>query len=175
MSFNFKSLMRGFLCAPLFIIFSSICISCPSVCTAEWSPNVIDLPDSHLTRYLNSFDDEADKCRNSAACNYKNILDTKLCWGYEQDDSCPNHLGKLYSFYYKVLQLFYVIFNNNFLIAGYSNAHCPDHHRGWSDSKSQQQQTFFDQADFGFVKQQRESKATICKSSNPVSFHYIIL
>ena len=57
-------------------------------------------------------------------------------------------------------------------MVGYSNAHCPDHHRGWSDSKSQQQQTFFDQADFGFVNQQRETKATICKPSDPVSFNY---
>ena len=82
--------MRGRLGLPLFIIFSLIYKTC--LASAEWAPELIDLPDSHMTRYLNSFDDEADKCRASASCSYKNILDTKLCWGYEQ--YCPNHLGK---------------------------------------------------------------------------------
>nr|CAG4639012.1 EOG090X02IK [Daphnia magna]SVE82963.1 EOG090X02IK [Daphnia magna] len=62
--------------------------------------------------------------------------DTGLCWGYETN--CPQHLG-------------------------YSNAHCPGDHKGWVSSKNQQLQTFINQADFGFVKQQILSKTTMCE------------
>nr|SVE91644.1 EOG090X02IK [Daphnia sinensis] len=79
---------------------------------------------------------EAQKCRNSNSCIYKNVLDTGLCWGYETN--CPQHLG-------------------------YSNANCPGDHKGWVSSKHQQLQTFFNQADFGFVKQQILSKTTMCE------------
>ncbi|XP_059352705.1 EGF domain-specific O-linked N-acetylglucosamine transferase-like [Daphnia carinata] len=102
----------------------------------EWSPETIDLPHSHLTRFLNVLTDEAQKCHNSNSCIYKNVLDTGLCWGYETN--CPQHLG-------------------------YSNAHCPGDHKGWVSSKHQQLQTFINQADFGFVKQQILSKTTMCE------------
>ncbi|XP_046439700.1 EGF domain-specific O-linked N-acetylglucosamine transferase-like [Daphnia pulex] len=102
----------------------------------EWSSKILDLPDSHITRYLNTFKDEGEKCRNSESCIYQHILETGLCWGYEEN--CPDHLG-------------------------YSNAHCPGDHKGWVSSKSQQLQTFINQADFGFVKQQLQSKTVMCK------------
>ena len=108
---------------------------------SEWSPKFLDLPDSHITRYLNSFKEEAAKCRKSSSCAFHSILDTKLCWGYEAD--CPHHLG-------------------------YSNAHCPGDHKGWVNSKSQQLQTFFNQADFGFVKQQIQTKTVICTPMSSV-------
>nr|CAG4650805.1 EOG090X02IK [Simocephalus serrulatus]SVE94121.1 EOG090X02IK [Simocephalus serrulatus] len=89
-----------------------------------------------MTRYLNSFKDEAEKCHRSNSCVYRNILGTGLCWGYEPD--CLPHLG-------------------------YSNANCPGDHKGWVSSKPQQLQTFLNQADFGFISQQRQSKKVICK------------
>ncbi len=121
-------------------IFFVFVISTEVVC--EWSPKSIDLPDSHITRYLNSFKDEAEKCRSSSSCVFRNILDANLCWGYEAD--CPHHLG-------------------------YSNAHCPGDHKGWVNSKPQQLQTFINQADFGFVKQQIQTKTVICEPSASVS------
>nr|CAG4636842.1 EOG090X02IK [Ceriodaphnia reticulata]SVE72818.1 EOG090X02IK [Ceriodaphnia reticulata] len=77
-------------------------------------------------------------CRKSSSCVFRNILDTNLCWGYETD--CPNYLG-------------------------YSNANCPGDHKGWVNSKPQQLQTFFNQADFGFVKQQIQTKTVMCEPS----------
>lgn len=108
----------------------------------DWSPKGLDLPDSHITRYLNLFKDEAEKCHRSNSCVYRNILGTGLCWGYEPD--CPQHLG-------------------------YSSANCPGDHKGWVSSKPQQLQTFINQADFGFVSQQRQSKKVICKPRANVS------
>jgi hypothetical protein len=77
---------------------SQITFLIPTQVVGEWSPNLLDLPDSHLTRFLNTFKDEAEKCRDSNSCIYRNILETGLCWGYETN--CPQHLG-------------------------YSSAHCP--------------------------------------------------
>nr|SVE74066.1 EOG090X02IK [Daphnia barbata] len=102
----------------------------------EWLPETLNLPSSHVTRYLNTFKDEAEKCYSSNSCMYRNVLDTGLCWGYETN--CSHHLG-------------------------YSSAHCPGDHKGWVSSKAQQLQTFFSQADFGFVKQQIQSKTVMCE------------
>nr|CAG4640694.1 EOG090X02IK [Eulimnadia texana] len=67
------------------------------------------------------------------------ILGTKLCWGYEAD--CPKHLG-------------------------YSDAHCPGDHKGWVKSKSQQYETFFNQADFGYVRNQIKSQFDVCRPTD---------
>nr|CAG4634660.1 EOG090X02IK [Alona affinis] len=91
-----------------------------------------------MSRYLNAFQDEASKCRTSeSSCSmFRGILDTGLCWGYEAD--CPEHLR-------------------------YSDPRCPGDHKGWVSSKEQQLKTFFDQADFGYVAQQINSKAVLCQ------------
>lgn len=67
-----------------------LAIACSFV-YAEWTPELLNLPDSHMTRYLNALEDQAGECRNSVDCVFKTILSSKLCWGYEHD--CPNHLG----------------------------------------------------------------------------------
>lgn len=120
-----------------------IIISLLKSVNCEWDSNVLDLPDSHMTRHLNSFKDEAEKCRHSTSCNYHGVLNTGLCWGYEKD--CPPHLA-------------------------YSNANCPGDHKGWVNSKSQQLQTFINQADFGFVKQQIQSMKILCEPRSRVSY-----
>jgi len=115
----------------------------------EKFPDSINIPKSHITRHLNTFYDEAEKCQDDVECSFKNILNTKLCWGYEPD--CPPHLG-------------------------YSNAKCPGDHKGWVNTKSQQLQTFFDQADFGYVRKQRESKKMLCQPLDKVrlgNFEYL--
>lgn len=113
-----------------------------------WSLKDVDLPDSHMTRYLNSFRDEALNCEESDSCSrFHNILGTGLCWGYEEN--CLQHLA-------------------------YSDPKCPDDHKGWVSSKAHQLKTFYEQADFGFVKQQIQTKAEICRPENPVKFFYFI-
>jgi protein O-GlcNAc transferase len=124
-------------------LISQITLLIPTEVVGDWSPKILDLPESHVTRYLNTFKDEAENCRNSKSCVYQNILETGLCWGYEKN--CPEHLG-------------------------YSSAHCPGDHKGWVSSKPQQLQTFINQADFGFVKQQLQSKTVLCKPRLDVSF-----
>lgn len=124
----------------LFIIGFVYCTKCV---LANWSTESLNLPDAQITRYLNSFPEEGAKCRSNRSCKYRSVLDSGLCWGYEV--GCTKHLG-------------------------YSNANCPGDHKGWVASKSQQLDTFFKQTDFGFIKQQIQSKKTICKAVKPVSF-----
>ena len=102
---------------------------------SEWDRESYNLPDSHVTRFLNTFAEVGEKCRISDKCIFKSVLDTGLCWGYEAD--CMPQLG-------------------------YSDAHCPGDHKGWVASKSQQLKTFFKQADFGYIKQHLDTKITLC-------------
>ena len=108
---------------------------------SETFPDSVNLPNAHMTRYLNTFYDEADRCRNADNCVYKNMLNTSLCWGYES--GCQPHLA-------------------------YSNAHCPGDHKGWVTTKYQQHLTFFEQADFGYVRKQRKSKKILCQPQKKV-------
>lgn len=101
----------------------------------------VNIPKSHMSRHLNTFHEEMKLCRLDENCGLRNTLDAKLCWGYESD--CPSHLG-------------------------YSNAHCPGDHKGWVNTKSQQLQTFFEQADFGYIKKQRGSKKVLCHPQSQV-------
>nr|CAG4641526.1 EOG090X02IK [Eurycercus lamellatus] len=128
-------IMKALKTSPIII---SLLLLISGVTCVSWVPEDIDLPDSHLTRYLNTFEDEANKCRSSDACIYKTVLNTSLCWGYEDD--CPHHLG-------------------------YSDAKCPGDHKGWVNSKQQQRKTFFDQADFGYIKQQINTREGICNAA----------
>nr|CAG4645397.1 EOG090X02IK [Lynceus sp. MCZ IZ 141354] len=102
----------------------------------EWNPNKINLPDSHMTRYLNAFPEEAKKCQNSSHCISKNIIGTGLCWGYEQN--CPSHLS-------------------------YSQPVCNGDHRGWVQTKEAQVESFYKQADFGYVKDHINGMKVICQ------------
>lgn len=124
------------------IIFNLIALLVSQMVSSEWSTNNLDLPDSHITRFLNSFKEEAEKCASSDSCVFQNILNTGLCWGYE--NKCPKHLR-------------------------YSDAKCPNDHKGWVTSKSQQLNMFDEQADFGFIKQQIKTKTLLCEPKTAVS------
>ncbi|XP_046991623.1 EGF domain-specific O-linked N-acetylglucosamine transferase isoform X1 [Schistocerca americana] len=96
----------------------------------------INLPDEHIPYYFSSFNDIAEKCRTSDQCPYKEYLDVKACWGYEQ--GCK-------------------------LQESYSMPLCPGDHRGWVKSKQDQLQTFYTQGDFGYVRQQLEEMMVMCE------------
>lgn len=85
----------------------------------------IDLPESHLAPYFNSFPEFAKKINETSNGPYKEFLssekyDRDACWGYEY--SCKKPL--------------------------YSHT-CPGNHTGYVESKEAQLDVFYDQADFG--------------------------
>jgi len=105
----------------------------------ERFPDLFNIPNSHMTRHLNTFFDDGERCRDDVNCSFNDKVNNELCWGYEPD--CPPHHG-------------------------YSTARCPGDHKGWVSTKAQQLQTFFEQADFGYVRKQRESKKILCQPHN---------
>src|SRR5437879_3863255 len=61
-----------------------------------------------------------------------------LCWGYE------NGCDRLYH-----------------------EPQCPESSQGWSKSKMEQKKTFFNQADFGYIKERRSEMDFICRPHPP--------
>lgn len=49
---------------------------------------------------------------------------------------------------------------------------CPGPETGWAPTKRDQIDTFYEQGDFGYVKQQREEITHMCEPINQVIFHY---
>ncbi|XP_020711618.2 EGF domain-specific O-linked N-acetylglucosamine transferase isoform X2 [Athalia rosae] len=96
----------------------------------------INLPENQLKYYFNSFPTIAEKCRNDPECPYKDHLDSKACWGYE-DDCRPEN--------------------------SYSIPKCPGDHKGWVATKQAQLDTFYTQGDFGYVRDQRKEMMIICE------------
>lgn len=100
----------------------------------------INLPEEHLQYYFSSFPDEAKKCIDGPDCPFKNHLNKNKCWGYEP----------------------YCKWDNQ-----YSIPSCPGDHRGWVKTKFDQQNTFYTQADFGFIKQQIKEMMVMCEPLFP--------
>jgi EGF domain-specific O-GlcNAc transferase len=50
---------------------------------------------------------------------------------------------------------------------------CPGPETSWAPTKRDQIDTFYDQGDFGYVKQQREEITYMCEPINQVNLHYI--
>lgn len=89
----------------------------------------IDLPDSHVPYYLHNFPDIASQCEVAkSSCPYQRLVQnpaeqpSKVCWGYEAD--CNR--------------------NNSF-----SSPRCPGTQIGWTETKGQHVDIFYEQADFG--------------------------
>lgn len=96
----------------------------------------INLPEDLLPYYFNQFPSIPKECQKDDNCPYKKHIGSKKCWGYESNCSRSNQ---------------------------YSLPRCPGDHRGWVKSKFDQQNTFFYQADFGYVKQQIEEMKLYCE------------
>lgn len=96
----------------------------------------INLPNEHLPYYFTSYPKVAEACEKDNECPYKEYLHKNKCWGYEYN--CEQERQ-------------------------YSMPRCPGDHRGWVKSKADQENTFFTQADFGYIKQQLREMKVICE------------
>lgn len=83
-----------------------------------------NLPSDHLIRYLNTF----PTLKRQLPAN-ETVIRTKsrACWGHERNCSPETR---------------------------FQTPHCPGEHTGWAPSKEAQVQTFYYQADFGYIQQQ---------------------
>jgi protein O-GlcNAc transferase len=96
-----------------------------------------DLPVQHLPFYLhNRPAHELESCRQDDHC--QDISSSQVnssCWGYEDDCSPDKRFFK---------------------------TNCPGDSENWAKSKKEQEDLFFDQADFGYVKQIRRQVRSFC-------------
>lgn len=61
----------------------------------EYDYNSIDLPESQLPYYFNSFPKVTEQCLSNSSCIYRTLLtsddyDHRKCWGYEPNCSMEN-------------------------------------------------------------------------------------
>lgn len=100
----------------------------------------VNLPTEHLVRYFNTFPSIKHECLNSRNCPYSQILKNPsikdACWGYEKNCRPPNN---------------------------FQTPVCLGDHTGWVQNKQAQLDTFFYQADFGYVKQQISEMTMMCE------------
>lgn len=76
-----------------------------------------------------------------------------VCWGYEEN--CPTNKNGIASKERESTKI-------------YSNPICPEDSKGWVKTKSEQILTFYNQADFGYIKNYRDSIKFICEPEKPV-------
>lgn len=99
---------------------------------------LLNLPATHLSCYHRNFP-KADQywCtdRPPEECAYNNSS-TRPCWGYEWDCDAADR---------------------------FLSTHCPGDHTGLVANKAIQLQTFFTQADFGYIRQQNQEMRIICE------------
>ena len=72
-------------------------------------------------------------------------MDSKACWGYEQDCEMEN---------------------------AFSSSICPGDHKGWVATKSAQLETFYAQGDFGYIRDQKREMDLLCEPLFFVSDFY---
>ncbi|CAH0603178.1 unnamed protein product [Chrysodeixis includens] len=101
----------------------------------------LNVPPEHVQYVINAFPSVAESCSINPQCKYNHLLDTKACWGYEYD----------------------CLKNNSYKVRPF----CPGDHRGWVKSKEAQYDTFYTQADFGYVKEQIDDLMVMCEASYP--------
>ncbi|OWR51135.1 hypothetical protein KGM_214191A, partial [Danaus plexippus plexippus] len=103
--------------------------------------NDLNLPPEHIPYLFNQFPDLANACKESINCPYKSLTNSKVCWGYE--NNCPP--------------------NSSYHV----RPKCPGDHRGWVKTKQAQIDTFYTQADFGYVKEQIQDLMVMCEATYP--------
>lgn len=103
--------------------------------------NFINVPDTHLPYYFATFTNVAEECTaDGVNCPYakwlnENVIDPKMCWGYEPECDTEN---------------------------AFSRPECPGESPSWMPSKADQVDTFYTQADFGYVRQQINELMVLC-------------
>lgn len=105
----------------------------------------INLPEPHLPYYFKRYPQIATECIESNDCPYKTFLmnnnaQNNVCWGYEHDCSFEN---------------------------AFSDPSCPGDHTAYVQSKQVQMETFYSQADFGYVGEQLREMRIMCEPLFP--------
>ncbi|XP_004929309.2 EGF domain-specific O-linked N-acetylglucosamine transferase [Bombyx mori] len=103
--------------------------------------NELNLPPQHIPFVFNAFPEIAETCNSEQSCPFKSSLGAKSCWGYERD------CDKKSSYHVRPV--------------------CPGDHRGWVKTKEAQYDTFYTQADFGYVKEQIDDLMVMCEALYP--------
>ncbi|XP_047545197.1 EGF domain-specific O-linked N-acetylglucosamine transferase [Vanessa atalanta] len=101
----------------------------------------INIPPEHFPYFFNTFTEVAKVCADKSDCRYRDLVDKKVCWGYETNCTKSNS--------YHV------------------RPSCPGDHRGWVKTKEAQFDTFYTQADFGYIKEQIQELMVICEATYP--------
>lgn len=101
-------------------------------------PYDVQLPDEHMGPYFRSHPAAARSCQEDASCPYQRLLEngTAQCWGYEP--GCTRQQS-------------------------YSWPVCTGDSAGWASGREQQEQLFFSQGDFGFVRDRRATLSVLCR------------
>uniref|UniRef100_A0A182IUV3 EGF domain-specific O-linked N-acetylglucosamine transferase n=1 Tax=Anopheles atroparvus TaxID=41427 RepID=A0A182IUV3_ANOAO len=132
----------------------ALAITATIVLIAQWPPyaacesyQYINLPKAHLPMYFRRFPALEKQCAADENCPYRTVIASSsyqsqkdACWGYE--DACTEK-GR------------------------FSNHSCPGSHVGYVKSKQAQLDTFYSQADFGFVRDQIRETRIMCEPQFP--------
>lgn len=100
----------------------------------------INLPYEHLQYYFTNFPELYEQCKDDPECPFKENSVPNRCWGYEYNCN-PNNQ--------------------------YSTPTCPGEFNGWVKTKQEQLKMFYNQADFGYIKQQLQEMKVICEPLFP--------
>lgn len=96
----------------------------------------VDIPKEHMPFYFNNFPDIAKQCANDEDCMFKDAIKESRCWGYEQGCSKPQ---------------------------SYSSPVCNGDFKGWAKSNEEHVNRFYDQADFGYIKDRYREMRIMCE------------
>lgn len=99
------------------------------IVSSDHSYNYVNLPESHMPYYFNSFPKVIDECLSNSSCIYRSLLNSDKynadkCWGYEQKCKLNNAFSKPY---------------------------CGGQKPAWIKTYDEYVGTFYDQADFGMT------------------------
>ncbi|XP_055642825.1 EGF domain-specific O-linked N-acetylglucosamine transferase [Toxorhynchites rutilus septentrionalis] len=107
----------------------------------------INLPKSHLPLYFRRYPQLAKKCLNDDRCEYRSVINSEtfkarqhICWGYESDCEPNNRFSQL---------------------------KCPGNYKGYVKTKEAQIETYYAQADFGFIRDQIREMRIMCEPRFP--------
>ncbi|KAL3183888.1 hypothetical protein MRX96_032992 [Rhipicephalus microplus] len=104
--------------------------------TASEVQKLYNLPEEHMGAFFRNNPEAAHSCMEEPGCPYKHFINATSCWGYEPDCSAQNR---------------------------YNVVSCPEDSAGWAPNKQQQQHFFFNQGDFGFIRERNKTLSVLCR------------
>ncbi|XP_029833694.3 EGF domain-specific O-linked N-acetylglucosamine transferase isoform X2 [Ixodes scapularis] len=109
-----------------------------TVVATERRPYDVQLPDEHMAHFFYGHPAARQSCIEDPACPYKKQANASVCWGYEL--GCDRRSEP---------------------------ATCPGSANGWAEGKEAQLNLFFDQGDFGFIRERRKTLSLLCRPEQP--------